>query len=101
MDKAISTIQYPTNTQLLGLSPKNTKGESVMAIIAINVRNQLRGNIKAIALGDVVSKVEVETAAGNVTSVITKRSIKELKLEIGSELLALVKATDVSIAKLN
>lgn len=101
MDKAISTIQYPTNTQLLGLSPKNTKGESVMAIIAINVRNQLRGIIKAIAWGDVVSKVEVGTAAGNVTSVITTRSIKELKLEIGSELLALVKATDVSIAKLN
>ena len=101
MDKAISTIQYPTNTQLLGLSSNNLKGESVMALIAINVRNQLRGNIKAIVWGDVVSEIEVETAAGNVTSAITTRSIKELKLEIGSEVLALVKATDVSIAKLN
>jgi molybdopterin-binding protein len=101
MDKAIWTIQYPTNTQLLGLSPNNIQGESVMALIAINVRNQLRGNIKTIVWGDVVSEIEVETAAGNVTSVITTRSIKELKLEIGSEVLALVKATDVSIAKLN
>ncbi len=72
-----------------------------MALIAINVRNQLRGNIKAIDWGDVVSEIEVETTAGNVTSVITTRSIKELKLEIGTEVLALVKATDVSIAKLN
>ena len=100
MNKAIYAIQYPTNTQLLGLSPQNTKGENVMALIAVNVRNQLRGNIKAIAWGDVVSEIEVETSAGIVTSVITTRSIKELKLEIGSEVLALIKATDVSIAKI-
>ena len=101
MNKAINTVQYPTNTHLLGLSPSNLQGESIMALIAVNVRNQLRGNIKAIVWGDVVSEIEVETSAGIVTSVITTRSIKELKLEIGSEVLALVKATDVSIAKLS
>lgn len=99
MNKAIYAIQYPTNTQLLGLSPNNIKGETVMALIAVNVRNQLRGIIKAVVWGDVVSEIEVETSAGIVTSVITTRSIKELKLEIGSEVLALIKATDVSIAK--
>jgi molybdopterin-binding protein len=101
MNKAIYAIQYPTNTQLLGLSPSNIKGETVMALIAVNVRNQLRGIIKTVVWGDVVSEIEVETSAGIVTSVITTRSIKELKLEIGSEVLALIKATDVSIAKLN
>ena len=101
MNKAISAIQYPSNTHLLGLSPSNIKGESVMALIAVNVRNQLRGNIKAIVWGDVVSEIEIETSAGIITSVITTRSIKELKLEIGSEVLALIKATDVSVAKLN
>lgn len=71
-----------------------------MALIAVSVRNQLRGIIKAVVWGDVVSEIEVETAAGIVTSVITTRSIKELKLDIGSEVLALIKATDVSIAKI-
>ncbi len=70
-----------------------------MALIAVNVRNQLRGRVKTILWGDVVSEVEVETSSGIVTSVITTRSIKELALDIGSEVLALVKATDVSIAK--
>ena len=70
-----------------------------MALIAVNVRNQLRGSIKAIIWGDVVSEVEVETSSGIITSVITTRSIKELALDIGSEVLALVKATDVAIAK--
>jgi molybdopterin-binding protein len=92
-------VQYVTNTQLLGLTPKDTKGETVMALLAINVRNQLRGRVKDILWGDIVSEVEIETSSGIVTSVITTRSIKELALEIGSEVLALVKATDVAIAR--
>jgi molybdopterin-binding protein len=71
-----------------------------MAIKAINVRNQLRGRIKEIILGSVVSEVDVETGIGIVTSVITTRSINELNLKVGTEVLALVKATDVSIAKI-
>jgi molybdopterin-binding protein len=93
-------VQYVTNTQLLGLTPNNSKGETVMALLAINVRNQLRGKVKQILWGDVVSEVEVETSSGIITSVITTRSIKELALDIGSEVLALVKATDVAIAKI-
>jgi molybdopterin-binding protein len=44
-------------------------------------------------------KVEVETALGLVTSVITTRSINELGLQVGTEVLALFKSTEVSIAK--
>ena len=71
-----------------------------MSIQAINVRNQFRGKIKAIIDGSVVSEVDVETPAGIVTSVITTRSIRDLNLVVGSEVVALVKATEVSIAKL-
>ncbi len=92
-------VQYITTTQLLGLTSNNSKGETVMALLAVNVRNQLRGKIKNIVYGDVVSEVEVETSAGIVTSVITTRSIRELALGKGSEVLALVKATDVALAK--
>lgn len=71
-----------------------------MTIQAINVRNQFRGKIKEIIEGPVVSEVDVETPAGIVTSVITTRSIRDLGLIIGTEVVALVKATEVSIAKL-
>ncbi|AJW45157.1 MULTISPECIES: TOBE domain-containing protein [Ralstonia] len=71
-----------------------------MTIQAINVRNQFRGQIKEIIRGDVLSEIDVETAAGIVTSVITTRSVDNLGLKIGSEVVALVKATEVSIAKL-
>ncbi|HTD90021.1 MAG TPA: TOBE domain-containing protein, partial [Burkholderiales bacterium] len=65
----------------------------------INVRNQFKGVVKEIVEGRVVSEVVVETPHGLVTSVVTTRSVHELQLEVGSEVLALVKATEVSIAK--
>ncbi|SDY19155.1 molybdenum-pterin binding domain-containing protein [Collimonas sp. OK242] len=71
-----------------------------MTIQAINVRNQFKGKIRAIIEGIVVSEVDVETPAGIVTSVITTRSVKDLGLVIGTEVVALVKATEVSIAKI-
>jgi molybdopterin-binding protein len=72
-----------------------------MSITAINVRNQFRGKIKEVIEGPVVSESDVETPSGLiVTSVITTRSIKELGLVVGKEVIALVKATEVSIATL-
>ena len=71
-----------------------------MPIQAINVRNQFKGQVKEILRGDVVSEVDVQTPWGVVTSVITTRSVDELDLRIGSDVVALVKSTEVSIAKL-
>lgn len=71
-----------------------------MSIQSINARNQFRGKVKEIIDGPVVSEVDVETPFGIVTSVITTRSVRELDLRPGVEVIALVKATEVSIAKL-
>lgn len=71
-----------------------------MSIEKINARNQFRGKISNIILGDVLSEVDVDTPGGTVTSVITTRSVKDLDLQIGTEVVALVKATEVSLAKL-
>ena len=72
-----------------------------MSITAINVRNQFRGTIKEVIEGPVVSEVDVQTPSGLiVTSVITTRSVKELGLVVGKEVIALVKSTEVSIATL-
>ncbi|MFN3885866.1 MAG: molybdopterin-binding protein [Aquabacterium sp.] len=72
-----------------------------MTVSAINVRNQFRGKVREIIEGQVVSEVEVETPSGLiVTSVITTRSVHELGLVPGKEVIALVKSTEVSIAAL-
>jgi molybdopterin-binding protein len=71
-----------------------------MTIQAINVRNQFRGKVKHIISGPVVSEVDIDTPGGIVTSVITTRSVEDLGLKIGSDVIALVKSTEVSIARL-
>ncbi|GAA5000445.1 molybdopterin-binding protein [Acinetobacter puyangensis] len=71
-----------------------------MTIQAINVRNQFKGIVKEIIEGPVVSEVDVETPAGLFTSVITTRSVKDLNIQVGNEVVVLIKATEVALAKL-
>lgn len=71
-----------------------------MTIQSINARNQFQGKIIEIVSGPVVSEVDIETPAGIVTSVITTRSVFQLGLAVGSEVIAFVKATDVAVAKI-
>ncbi|QRX81878.1 molybdopterin-binding protein [Glaciimonas sp. PAMC28666] len=72
-----------------------------MSIQAINVRNQFRGKIISIVEDEVLSGLDIETPIGIVSSVITTRSVKDLGLVVGSEVVALIKATEVSIGKLS
>jgi sulfonate transport system ATP-binding protein len=81
-------------------STSSKTGAIQMSITAINVRNQFKGKVKEIIRGPVVSEVDVETPFGIVTSVITTRSVDELELKEGAEVVALVKSTEVSIARL-
>lgn len=71
-----------------------------MPIVAVNARNQIKGTVKEIVEGPVLSEVDVETQMGLITSVITTRSIRDLELQVGSEVLAVFKSTEVLLAKL-
>jgi molybdopterin-binding protein len=76
-----------------------TQGFTAMAIHAINTRNQLPGRIVEIVHGPVVSEVDVETASGIVSSIVTSRSLKALDLQVGQEVLAVFKSTEVLLAR--
>jgi molybdopterin-binding protein len=65
----------------------------------LSARNHLQGTIEDIQIGDVLAHVTIKTAAGIIESVITKRSFDELALKKGDVVTAVVKATEVMIAK--
>lgn len=69
-----------------------------MSSLVINVRNQFKGIVEEIIEGSVVTEVDVRTPAGLFTSVITTRSVKSLNLQVGSEVLVLIKSTEVALA---
>jgi molybdopterin-binding protein len=61
-----------------------------------SIRNQLPGTVKSVVSDKVLSEVIVETSIGEIASIITTRSVQEMKLKPGDKVLALVKATNVS-----
>ena len=67
--------------------------------MGISARNQLKGKITEIVLGDVMAHVTVRVGQNLIESVITRRSADELKLKKGDEVIVTVKATEVMIAK--
>ena len=64
-----------------------------------SIRNRLPGKIKSIVSDKVLSEVIVETASGEVVSVITTHSVEEMKLTIGDKVFVLIKATNVSLSR--
>jgi molybdopterin-binding protein len=46
-----------------------------------------------------VSEPIIQTAAGNVTSIITTGSVKRMNLKEGDRVFAIIKATEVSVEK--
>ncbi|HUJ70405.1 MAG TPA: molybdopterin-binding protein [Syntrophorhabdales bacterium] len=65
----------------------------------ISARNVLKGKVKGINHGAVNSEVIVELPGGTeVVSIITKTSAEQLKLAPGSQVYAVVKASNVMIA---
>ncbi|MFA6449147.1 MAG: molybdopterin-binding protein [bacterium] len=65
----------------------------------ISARNTLKGKVKSINDGAVNSEVTIELPGGTeVVSIITKTSAHNLGLEVGKEVYAVVKASNVMIA---
>lgn len=65
----------------------------------ISARNSLKGKVKRVLPGAVNTEVIVEVAGGlEVVAIITKESAERLKLTVGKEVHAVIKASDVMIA---
>ena len=64
-----------------------------------SLRNRVTGTIREIVSDQVVSEVIMETVAGTISAVITTRSVQALGLKSGDKVHALVKATNVSVER--
>ncbi len=65
----------------------------------LSARNQLKGTIKGIRRGDLMAEVVVEIGGQELVSVITASSADRLGLKNGDRISAVIKATEVMIAK--
>jgi molybdopterin-binding protein len=65
----------------------------------LSARNQLKGTIKTVKLGNVMAEVIVSHGDIEIVSVITRGSAEDLGLKAGDEVTAVIKSTEVLIAK--
>ena len=68
-------------------------------IVALSGRNQLRGYVDEVRVEGLLAQVRLRIGDQTLTAVITRDAVDELKLRRGDEALAIVKATEVMIAR--
>ncbi|MGW3913422.1 TOBE domain-containing protein [Streptomyces sp. NPDC005070] len=64
----------------------------------LSIRNQLPGTVTDVTSGGAMARVKVRIAGGELTSAITKDAVADLGLAEGSEVVALIKSTEVALS---
>ncbi len=68
--------------------------------LKISARNRLKGTVENIDKGPVTSKVKIKIQTPvTITAVITKEAVEDLEIELGDKVEAVIKATEVMVAK--
>ncbi len=68
-------------------------------LVAISGRNQLRGIVDEIRVDGLLAQVRLRIGDQRLTAVITRDAVDELKLKRGASALAIIKSTEVMIAR--
>ncbi len=76
------------------------KGNAEVKSMKLSARNQFKGKVLAVEKGVITAKVKVQvTVPITITAVITKDAVEDLDLKVGDEVEAIVKSTEIMIAK--
>jgi molybdate transport system regulatory protein len=68
--------------------------------LKISARNQLKGTVQSVEKGIITAKVNIKIEAPTViTAIISKEAVEELDVKVGDTIAAVIKATEVMVAK--
>ena len=68
-------------------------------LVAISGRNQLRGVVEEVRVEGLLAQIRLRIGDQRLTAVITRDAVEELKLKRGQPALAIIKSTEVMIAR--
>ncbi len=91
VDRLLAPTTLPT--------PRPAGLERVGVIVSLSGRNQLRGFVDEVRVEGLLAQVRLRIGDQTLTAVITRDAVDELKLRRGDEALAIVKSTEVMIAR--
>jgi molybdopterin-binding protein len=84
-----------------GQSPpkRQSRQRSRGVLVALSGRNQLAGIVEEIRVEGLLAQVRLRVGDQRLTAVITRDAVDELKLKRGQVALAIIKSTEVMIAR--
>jgi molybdopterin-binding protein len=89
---AYNTPSSPAQAKIRGDRPTGL-------IVALSGRNQLRGFVEEVRIDGLLGQVRLRIGDQRLTAIITSDALSVLKLRRGDSALAIVKATEVMIAR--
>ena len=88
---ALHTPEAPT--------PSRSARRAMGFIVALSGRNRLRGFVEEVRVDGLLGQVRLRIGDQTLTAVITADALAELKLSRGDDAIALIKSTEVMIAR--
>jgi molybdate transport system regulatory protein len=69
-------------------------------LVKISARNHLKGKVTSVEKNGIMALVKINvTEPAQVTALVSREAVEDLRIKVGDEVEAVVKATEVMIAK--
>jgi molybdopterin-binding protein len=94
VDRIIAAGEHPS-----ARAPSRRADRPTGLIVALSGRNQLRGFVEEVRIDGLLGQVRLRIGDQILTAVITTDALDELKLRRGDLALAIIKSTEVMIAR--
>jgi molybdopterin-binding protein len=82
-----------------GRTPQRRTAAPTGLIVALSGRNRLRGFVEEVRIDGLLGQVRLRIGDQTLTAVVTSDALRELKLHRGDDAMAIIKSTEVMIAK--
>ena len=80
-------------------APSRNSQRPAGLIVALSGRNRLRGFVEEVRIDGLLGQVRLRIGDQTLTAVVTSDALNELKLRRGDDALAIIKSTEVMIAR--
>ncbi|MEV4789972.1 TOBE domain-containing protein [Streptomyces tuirus] len=95
--EAAQDLRLAPGTPVLALMKSTEVSLATAPIEGLSIRNQFPGRITGLTAGEAMASVRVTVEGGELTAAITRDAAEELALMPGTPVVALIKATEVSL----
>jgi molybdopterin-binding protein len=97
----LDRLLAPTTLPAAAPTSRGRRGPAATpgVIVALSGRNQLRGYVDEVRVQGLLAQVRLRIGDQTLTAIITRDAVDELKLRRGDDALAIVKSTEVMIAR--